>query len=267
AAGLKAKLAQGVEVYLARAAQPQLPQWLEELRTDAQVTQLDSSETAELLQQLRAKEKLLPGSAAAELLGGQRDSAQRSAAAAVEPAKPSETASAILEDRPEQSADKKQEQKTAEQSVDAAALDLQIAYLGLEESAPIEAVVNRSNARQYRLGAPTEGGRSSQGVAAAEESQLQRNAKRDQRTGFESNLSQLRSQAYPQPSQSSQRTSDEGPLRSAQSAGAQAAEPQAGLAGGGGGRAAAASSERRENSFSQEPGQTARQILIIVRPQ
>ncbi|MFN5322987.1 MAG: hypothetical protein ACK5D7_16085, partial [Planctomycetota bacterium] len=82
-----------------------------------------------------------------------------------------------------------------------------------------------------------------------------------------SNLSQLRSQAYPQPSQSSQRTSDEGPLRSAQSAGAQAAEPQAGLAGGGGGRAAAASSERRENSFSQEPGQTARQILIIVRPQ
>jgi hypothetical protein len=75
-------------------------------------------------------------------------------------------------------------------------------------------------------------------------------------------LSQLRSQAYPQPSQSSQRTSDEGPLRSAQSA-----EAQAGLAGGGGGRVAAASSERRENSFSQEPGQTARQILIIVRPQ
>ena len=258
--GLNTGSNQATEVYLTRVEQTELPAWLEELRMDAVVTQLDSGESAELLRQLQTKGKLPVGPGAIESQEFKLEASPSSAAAAAESAKPSNSAAAILDDRPSDLTGNKLEQKTG----DKLAAELSIAYLELEQPAEIEAVINRSNARQSGGQYPAGGGGGGQGVIGGNELERNRMAGRAQRSGLESNLSQLRSQAY-------QRQADSRP-----GAGRQALQQQ--------GQASdsdAPSSDRPAENLSRENlsggnrdaqgaaagNQAARQIIIIVRPQ
>lgn len=249
-AGMGARSVRPVEVYLAEVVQPELPGWMEELRTDAVVTQLDSAESIELVKQLQAKQKLPMDQAHGdfpEVLARQLNSALQSAPAAAEPAKPSESASAILDDRPGQVV----ESGAGDKSAAEAASGMNIAYIELEGPAEIEAVINRSIARQAGSGIFASGGGGGRtGEAGAGEPGRQ--SKRDQRSGLESNLNLLRSQVGNQlPAGEKQQSEGLPPL------------PQASQSGQRGNALAGQGGEQRW----LQSGRATRQIIIIVRPQ
>lgn len=159
-----------VEVYFASVAETKLPDWLGELQSSATITRLDTDESRELLGQLaeqkqarerRADEK--PAGVVANDLEGQAGLGGGGLGAA--PNKSDEPAA-------------------------------QVGYLGLQEAAPLDALLTRSQQRQLasqkRVQEEFGGGGGVAGGAAGASAQSQGGSRDLANSSLESNLSNLR---------------------------------------------------------------------------
>jgi hypothetical protein len=185
-----------VELYLATVEQPELPTWLEELRSSAEITQLDPSESRALLNQLAAANQSHDKQQGVD---ADNRTGNRSL--------PSEAAEAILDEQPAGEGSQARRARVEEMA------GLNVAYLGIEKSTAIASVIERANVRQQNslnsanepkaAGGLALGGGGKAGDAAAGLEAKNELAKRDESTQVEdsrqawlqSNRLQLREQA------------------------------------------------------------------------